>query len=121
MSRPLPWFVASGKKIVGIGRNFADHAKELVLDIAVRMMECRGECILECRRRNAAKWKCPQDSVKWENVLCITESLGQFHFVAYRLLQDSLIKIPLWFLRRLIIQSPRGYGGKISESAARVF
>lgn len=29
MSRPLPWFVASGKKIVGIGRNFADHAKEL--------------------------------------------------------------------------------------------
>ena len=41
MSRPLPWFVASGKKIVGIGRNFADHAKELVLDIAVRMMTNR--------------------------------------------------------------------------------
>lgn len=31
MSLPsrLPWFVTSGKKIVGIGRNFADHAKEL--------------------------------------------------------------------------------------------
>ena len=30
MAKPLPWFVANGKKIVGIGRNFADHAKELV-------------------------------------------------------------------------------------------
>jgi len=29
MAKPLPWFVANGKKIVGIGRNFADHAKEL--------------------------------------------------------------------------------------------
>lgn len=29
MAKPLPWFVANGKKIIGIGRNFADHAKEL--------------------------------------------------------------------------------------------
>jgi len=29
MARQLPWFVKSGKKIIGIGRNFADHAKEL--------------------------------------------------------------------------------------------
>ena len=30
MTQSLPWFVASGKKIIGIGRNFAEHAKELV-------------------------------------------------------------------------------------------
>ena len=29
MTQSLPWFVASGKKIIGIGRNFAEHAKEL--------------------------------------------------------------------------------------------
>jgi len=29
MAKPLPWFVTNGRKIVGIGRNFADHAKEL--------------------------------------------------------------------------------------------
>jgi len=29
MTQSLPWFVANGKKIIGIGRNFAEHAKEL--------------------------------------------------------------------------------------------